>query len=561
MIGETNMTSQVNVLVVEDRRDWQEIICDAVSDQGYIPHAVTTYKDALDLLNQRKFDMATIDPVLDAENRFNRDGLSVIQKIDQIQLGIPIVVITGDLTQDLKDSLQHLRPQASVLFKDSWDGLEFSTILKSLQEKAKATSTKGEFSDSSNQSEGLTTPTPPSIHRAVNRPRILVVENRLDWQEIVTQVLDEANYFWRVAHNAQEALQEIEKENFHLVILDLKLQANDLPLRSNEGWLLLDFLVESRPNTKVVVLSGQAGPSDVANLLTHYPIIRFIEKEKFTDQIIKDVVAEATKAPELRIQTFGQFRLWRAGHAVEVWEYRQAETLVKLLLVKRAREERAVSANELITRLWPDDDEENGRKKLQPLISNARRTIEPDIEPRDSNFILRSANGYFFDISGPVTWDLLEFWEHLRVGRELIEEKNWDEAIAELQAGRNLYRGDFLSEDRYADWAIELQREVTNDFRDLLILLADAYTALSHYDKAVEACQFALRKDPLLESVYRRLMGLHYCQGQKAQALKVYRDCIKLFEELFGESPTPATRQLHQAISNDEDFDCPPEVR
>ena len=49
--------------------------------------------------------------------------------------------------------------------------------------------------------------------------------------------------------------------------------------------------------------------------------------------------------------------------------------------------------------------------------------------------------------------------------------------------------------------------------------------------------------------------------GEKGQALKAYRDCIKLFEELFGESPTPATRQLYQAISNDEPLECPPNER
>jgi hypothetical protein len=29
-----------------------------------------------------------------------------------------------------------------------------------------------------------------------------------------------------------------------------------------------------------------------------------------------------------------------------------------------------------------------------------------------------------------------------------------------------------------------------------------------------------------------------------------------LFEELFGESPTPKTRQLYEAINSDADIDC-----
>ena len=211
----------------------------------------------------------------------------------------------------------------------------------------------------------------------------------------------------------------------------------------------------------------------------------------------------------------------------------------------------------MITRLWPNDDEESGRKKLLPLISNARRTLEPEIEPRDSSFILRSSNGYFFNVSDTVTWDLMGFRKYLRLGSQLVSEERWEEAIAELEKGRALYRGDFLAEDRYADWVIDIRREIAGDFCNLLIQLADAYAALGRYTQAVEVCEAALAKDPLLERVYRRLMRFHYCDDEKGKALKVYRDCIKLFEELFGESPTPATRQLHQDIVDDKIVDCP----
>jgi DNA-binding SARP family transcriptional activator/CheY-like chemotaxis protein len=550
------MTHRSNILVVEDREDWQDIVCSAVTAEGYTPHSANTYKEALTALENQKFDLAIVDPVLDRDNRFNRDGLSVVQSVCEMQPDTPVLIITGSLTQDLGASLQNLCPTAPVLFKESWEPAVFSDWLHKL------TGTQTAFSLPQDESENQAPtdrPAPSSLAppvAAMGRPRVLVVENREDWQNIVANTLNGLGYFWRVAKNAQEALLEMEIENFHLVVLDLKLQQHELPLRSNEGWLLLDHLVETRPKTKVIILSGRAGPGDVADLLTNYPIIGFIEKQSFTPEAIKEAVEQATQAPELRIQTFGQFRLWRDGQAIEVWERPQAETIAKLLLVRRARGGRAVAADELITRLWPDADERSGRKKLLPLISVARRTIEPEIEPRDSNFILRSANGYFFDLSGRVTWDLLQFREHLRCGQQLAQAEQWAEAVAELEKGRGLYKGDFLVEDLYDDWAIDIRREISVEYRDLLITLADAYAALGQYSQAIDACEVALRKDPLLESVYRRLMRYHYCNGEKGQALKVYRDCLKLFEELFGESPTPATRQLHQDIMDDETIEC-----
>jgi DNA-binding SARP family transcriptional activator/ActR/RegA family two-component response regulator len=551
------MTQQANILVVEDRADWRAIVCETISERGHRPYSTSSYEEALAALQSQQFDLAIIDPVLDRSNPFNRAGVSIIQKICDMQSCLPVIVVTGSFTPDIKASLDTICPKAPVFFKETWNPMEFSQVIQQqlTDEEPVTKSVLAPERATANPNSRRSLAVPPA-DRVFGRPRVLIVENRKDWQDIVANVLEEEGYFWRVARNAEEALLEMERENFHLVILDLKLQANDLPMRSSEGWLLLDHLVEVHRKTKVVIISGRATPGDVADLLTKYPIIGFIEKQRFTRQAISEAVAQATKAPELRIQTFDQFRLWRDGQAIDTWDRPQAETIVKLLLVRRARGGRAVTSDELITRLWPDDNEVKGRKKLLPLISNARATLEPDIEPRDSNFILRSANGYFFDLSGRVTWDLFEFRGHLKRGRQLFQEKQWEAAIAELQKGTDFYVGDFLAEDRYADWAMATRYDIINEFRDLLIYLADANAALGRYPEAIKACEVALHKDPLLESVYRRLMRFHYCNGEKGLAFKVYRDCSKLFEELFEESPTPVTRQLYQAISEDRPIEC-----
>ncbi len=554
------MTHKSNVLIIEDREDWQSIVQNAVEAEGHVPYAANSYEMALSALDDQEFDLAIVDPVLNRDNRFNRDGLSVVQKICDVRPNMPIMIITGNLTDDLNASLQRLRPDVPVMSKEKWNPTTFTDIMHSLMGKDWKDVVAGKKGEKQGKAivDTITLPSLPSAHSVMGRPRVLLVENRQDWQNIVANTLEKENYFWRVANDAQEALQELEKENFHLVILDLKLQQNELPLRSNEGWLLLDYLVQERSKTKVVILSGKATPTDVADLLTSYQgtIIGFIEKQNYAPDIIHKAVDEATQAPDLRIQTFGQFRLWRNGKPIADWERQQAETIVKLLLVRRVRGGRAVAADELITRLWPESDVESGRKKLLPLISVARHVLEPDIEPRDSNFILRSANGYFFDLSGPVTWDLLEFRESLYQGQELVRNRQWEEAVALLEQGRSLYRGDFLAEDRYDEWAMDLRREIAGEFRDLLTNLADAHAALGRYPEAIKACEDALHKDPLLESVYRRLMRFHYCNGEKGQALKTYRNCLKLFEELFGESPTPATNHMYERIANDEPINC-----
>ena len=387
--------------------------------------------------------------------------------------------------------------------------------------------------------------------------RVLIVEDEPDWQDVVSELLTDEGHICRSADTYKRALSTLNRESFNVVFLDMMLDEFDLPVRHGTGWILLDYLVEQRPRTRVIILSGRATAGDAARLVRDYPIVAFIDKsEPDVETQILDAVRTATRAPALRIQTFGQFNIWRDGQLIDPWERAQAATVVKLLLIRRAAGGRAVSPDELIEWLWPGSDPEGGRKKLLPLLSNARHTLEPDIEPRDSNFILRSSAGYYFDLDGNVSWDLLHFQEYASQGAGFQRAGEPEAARMAYEAARALYLGDFLAEDRYAPWAIPQRRALQNEYRDLLTDLSDAYAALGRYPDAIDAGRAALEVDPLLESVYRQLMRYHYCAGDKGQALRVYRDCAKLFEELFGEGPTPQTKRLFEAISNNADLEC-----
>jgi DNA-binding SARP family transcriptional activator len=387
--------------------------------------------------------------------------------------------------------------------------------------------------------------------------RILVVEDQPEWQELVGELMADEGYGFCQADNYEHALAWLNRESFNVIFLDMMLHEFDLPVQGGTGWQLLDYLVEQRPRTKIVILSGRATAGEAARLVRDYPIVNFIDKgEANVEEQILEAVREATRAPSLRIQTLGQFKIWRDEQLIDAWERVQTETIVKLLLCRRVASGRAVSPDELIEWLWPESDPEAGRKKLLPLLSNARRTLEPDIEPRDSNFILRSSAGYYFDLSGDVNWDVLDLRQLAREAAGHKGAGDLEQAIAAYEAARAWYAGDFLAEDRYAAWAIPHRRALQTEYRDLLADLATCYAALGHYVEAIQAGEAALEIDPLLENVYRQLMRYHYCAGDKGQALKVYRNCTKLFDELFGEGPTPQTKRLFQDISDNTNIEC-----
>jgi DNA-binding SARP family transcriptional activator len=157
------------------------------------------------------------------------------------------------------------------------------------------------------------------------------------------------------------------------------------------------------------------------------------------------------------------------------------------------------------------------------------------------------------DIGGQVEWDVLEFRELRKQGKYFIDLQQWGKALNVLEKARACYRDDYLA-DEDAGWVVDVRRQLSKEFTGVLTDLADVYAAYERYDEAIEVCLETLVADPLVESVYRRLMRFYYWKGQKAEAIRTYRMCVKLFEELFGESPKPITRQLHEEILEDKEI-------
>jgi len=386
--------------------------------------------------------------------------------------------------------------------------------------------------------------------------RVLIVEDETEWQNIVRELLADEGHTCRTAYNYESALAQLDQDSFNVVFLDMVLHEFDPSVREGSGWRLLNHLVEQHPRTKVIILSGRATAGDAARLVRDYDIAAFIDKGEADVEVqILEAVHQAMQAPSLRIQTLGRFNIWRDGQLIDLWEGAEAKTLVKLLLARRVAGERAVSPDELSEWLWPGSDSQSARKNLLPLVNGARRALEPAIEPNDSNFILRSSTGYYFDLSGEVKWDVRDFRQHLHEAEARRRAGEVEAAITAHEAARALYVDDFLADDRAAAWVIPQRQALQTEHREALAALAEIYAGQGRYAEAVRAGEAALEVDPLLESVYRQLMRYHYRAGNKAQAFKVYRNCEKLFGELFGEGLTPQTKHLFDAISNDAVLD------
>ncbi|WP_375569233.1 sigma-54 dependent transcriptional regulator [Ahrensia marina] len=109
---------------------------------------------------------------------------------------------------------------------------------------------------------------------------ILIVDDEADIRELVAGILDDEGYTTRLAGNADEALQAIEKRRPNLVFLDIWMQGSRL-----DGMQLLDVVRSSYPDLPVVMISGH-GTIDTAVNAIKTGAFDFIEKPFKSDRLL-----------------------------------------------------------------------------------------------------------------------------------------------------------------------------------------------------------------------------------------------------------------------------------
>jgi DNA-binding SARP family transcriptional activator len=250
----------------------------------------------------------------------------------------------------------------------------------------------------------------------------------------------------------------------------------------------------------------------------------------------------------LRISLLGPFEVWRDDQLLpaSAWPGHKACQLFKILVTQR---QRAVASDELIEWLWPDLRVGSARNSLWVAVSRLRRLLGSG---RDGpNFILTEPPGYRFDGAGRCEIDVDLFLDHLRQGQERQRRGAWETAVAAYSAAEALYRGDYLAEDPYEDWAIPPRERMHEAFLELQSSLATCHLALRRYREALVHCHRILEQDACRESAWRLAMECYYRAGERGQALRAFERCRVALAQELGVDPLPETLALHERILSD----------
>jgi DNA-binding SARP family transcriptional activator len=241
--------------------------------------------------------------------------------------------------------------------------------------------------------------------------------------------------------------------------------------------------------------------------------------------------------PELRVRLLGAPSIEVGRRRIQT-DTRKATALLAYLAVSEQPQRRAT----LAALLWPENDEQKARGALRRTLSVLRTALGDRWLDAAGETIALERTG--------VRVDVTEFRDSLRGGRYAIAD--------------TLYRGDFLEgfslrdSPQFDEWQAAQGDALRVDYADALAHLAANAEREGDLAAAIGHAKRRLALDPLHEPAHRELMRLYARSGDRAAALRQFREATRLLDQELGVAPVAETRALHDSIEAGTLSDEPP---
>ena len=241
---------------------------------------------------------------------------------------------------------------------------------------------------------------------------------------------------------------------------------------------------------------------------------------------------EAAGGETIRVRTLGDIVVeTSAGELHGDWLDQRTGRLLKFLVANR---DTPMHSDAIAEALWP-----RARPDTTNTVRHFIHALREKLEPRRrryerSAFVLARNGGYQLNRER-VKVDADEFEREARAGLIALAADERDMAVPHLEAAMALYKGDFLPDERYEDWAIN-ERERLRDLackplRALAELTDDPDAAAFHLERLAEM-------EPLDVDVHRELIGVWMRQGRRSRAMRHYRAVQSRLMRELGERVT-----------------------
>jgi DNA-binding SARP family transcriptional activator len=248
--------------------------------------------------------------------------------------------------------------------------------------------------------------------------------------------------------------------------------------------------------------------------------------------------------PELRIHTLGRTSVEAGPTSLGgQWLGERPGQVLKYLVCHR---QLGATADAIAEAIWPDSGP-GVLGSARHAIHRLRDKLEPArTKHGHSSFVVGTAGGYALDRRN-IWIDVDEFEREVQDGMAALRALEPAIATNHLSRASELYVGEFLPDEPYADWAFDersrLHALATRAVRTLAILAYerdDSSAALGHLERL---CAI----EPYDESAHRDLIGALFSAGQLGDARRRYMAFAQRIRREFQEVPGFDLKSLRAA--------------
>lgn len=246
--------------------------------------------------------------------------------------------------------------------------------------------------------------------------------------------------------------------------------------------------------------------------------------------------------PSLSITCFGRFEVSRFNQPVILCQNRNGQAILRYLITQPGFR---ATIDALMDTLWPNDEPEVARHKVQVAVSALRRSLNNGYASDPGGGYILCKNGvYQANPAITIYTDVDTFLFFYSCGQQ----STGDEAIACYEKACSLYKGPFLAEDMYADWTFVRREQLSQKFLAMCHMLAEHHLTAGHYEEATQWAGTILAENRCDEKAHRLLMQAYIAQGHRSEALRQFRRCEHILYNELGTTPTPETVALFQSL-------------
>ncbi|NIM94492.1 MAG: hypothetical protein GTO18_12390 [Anaerolineales bacterium] len=321
-------------------------------------------------------------------------------------------------------------------------------------------------------------------------------------------------------------------------LLQLLISTNNIEMKFSE---ILSKLREDAGiiHEELTMVSQQLRSSllESLDLIPHASVSVMQEVKKF----------DLSVTPSIYVRLLGHFEAYCSdGTPLRLCPHRKSQDLFKLMTTVPGT---SFHKEQLHAIFWADEEPSQAAGKLHTAVSRLRNSLSEAGFGDDA--ILFEDGYYHFNEAIVVHSDLAQFESHREAGSRYEAIGETELAISEYESAIALYRGEYLQGLVWEDWLLPRRVHIEQEFIELLSRISNCYYVCEHFMQAADYCYRVLGYDNLREDIYRRLMRCLHHQGQRNQAIKVYKELQNVLKQELGVEPMQQTKELIELIKEE----------